>query len=114
MRRQKSYSAQSGYVYQYYYQGQRPSAPEPGTEYVFDVSADRRTSRPVSVLVTDSAVQSWETESGRTLSATERYAIAKMALFQAFDERAAPEAMREAVRVTPDEVGAILAALELS
>ncbi len=52
VRRQKAYSAQSGYVYQYYYQGQRPSSPEPGTEYVFDVSSDRRTSRPVSVFVT--------------------------------------------------------------
>jgi hypothetical protein len=113
VRRQKSYSSQSGYVYQYYYQGQRPSSPESGAEYVFDVSADRRTFSPVSVFVTDAAVESWERERERTLSAAERYAIAKMALFRAFDERAAPEAMREPVHVDPGGVRTILAALEI-
>ena len=87
VRRQKTYSAQSGYVYQYFYEGHRPSSAERGTEYVFDVSSDRKTSSPVSVVVSDAAVASWQNESGRTLSATEQYAIAKMALFQAFDER---------------------------
>jgi hypothetical protein len=36
IRRMKTYSAQSGYVYQYFYEVQRP-----GTEFVFSVSADR-------------------------------------------------------------------------
>lgn len=113
VRRQKTYSAQSGYVYQYFYEGQRPASPEPGTEYVFDVSADRKTSAPVIVFVSTEAVESWESETGRTLSNTERYAIAKMALFQAFDERATPEAMRRTVRVTPGAVRAILATLNI-
>ena len=113
MRRQKTYSAQSGFVYQYFYQGQRPSSPEPGTEFVFDVSADRRTSSPVTVLVTAEAVENWERLANRALSSTELYAVAKMALFQAFDERATPEAMREAVRLTPAGVQTILANLNI-
>src|SRR6476620_9971078 len=113
VRRQKTYSAQSGYVYQYFYEGHRPSSAERGTEYVFDVSSDRKTSSPVSVVIRDAAVANWQNESGRTLSATEQYAIAKMALFQAFDERESPEAMRQAVHVSPGAVQAILAALHI-
>lgn len=113
VRRQKTYSAQSGYVYQYFYEGQRPSSDDRGIEYVFDVSADRKTSAPVSVLVSTEAVEGWQAEAGRTLSSAEHYAIAKMALFQAFDERETPEAMRDAVRVTPDGVRGILATLNI-
>jgi hypothetical protein len=58
-------------------------------------------------------VESWQQETGRTLSGTERYAIAKMGLFQAFDERETPEMMREAVRLTPAGVRAILANLNI-
>jgi hypothetical protein len=113
VRRQKTYSAQTGYVYQYFYEGHRPSSPERGTEYVFHVSPDRKTSSQVSVILSDEAMEMWQRESGRTLSATERYAIAKMALFQAFDKREAPEALREKVRVAPADVRAILATLNL-
>jgi hypothetical protein len=113
VRRQKTYSAQSGYVYQYFYEGQRPSSPGPGTEFVFDVSSDRKTSAPVSVFVSAEAVGNWQSEMGRILSSAERYAIAKMALFQAFDERATPEQMGEAVHVTPAAVRAILETLNI-
>ena len=113
VRRQKTYSAQSGYVYQYFYEGQRPTSPDPGTEYVFDVSSDRKTSAPVSVFVSTEALENWQRETGRTLSGAERYAIAKMALFQAFDERATPDGMNTAVRVTPAAGRAILQTLDI-
>ncbi len=115
VRRQKSRSAASGYVYQYYYQGQRPltRAGEQGAEYVFDVSADRKTSFPVSVFVSREAVSLWERRHGRELRSNERYAVAKMALFQAFDERPDPAAMRELVRVRPADLDAILESLDL-
>jgi hypothetical protein len=113
VRRQKTYDAQSGYVYQYYYEGQRPLMRdgEAGTEFVFDVSADRKTSAPVSVLVLEEAVRSWEQQHGRALISTERYAAAKMALFQAFDERAHPGLMRQDIRVRATDIEAILAGL---
>ena len=110
VRRQKTYSGQSGYVYQYYYQGHRPYRRDrrKGAEYVFDVSADRKTSMLVSVLLSDSAIEDWESRHGRTLHASERYAIAKMALFQAFDERPNPADMTADVRVRAADVEAIL------
>jgi len=109
VRRQKSYSAHSGYVYQYYFEGQRSD--EAGTEYVFEVTADRKSPFPVSVFAAESAVASWQQAHGRTLTPTEWYAIAKMALFQAFDERRNPSEMREPIRVRPADVDAILETL---
>ncbi len=97
VRRLKTYSAASGYVYQYFYEGHR------GTEYVFQVSADRRTYSSVAVLVSDAALEA----SPRELNSTERYAVAKMALFQAFDERAGPDQMRQPIRVRPEDLAAI-------
>jgi hypothetical protein len=109
VRRLKSYSAQSGYVYQYFYEGQRPfrSSGESGIEFVFTVSADRKAFHPVSVLVSESALLGWEQAHDHALSSTERYAISKMALFQAFDERATPDLMKQEVRVRAADVAAI-------
>ena len=64
-------------------------------------------------MISDEAMQRWQQESGRTLSATEGYAIAKMALFQAFDERETPEAVSADVQVGPADVRAILASLNI-
>ncbi len=98
-RRMKTYTGQTGYVYQYYFVGDRPALPEdpdaPAMEYVFDVTSDRKTMFSVSVLLRDDAVADWEREHGRPLTATERYAAAKMRLFQGFDE---VEKMQEAGR----------------
>ena len=115
VRRLKTHSAESGYVYQYYYEGYRPfrSGGETGAEFVFTISADRKTWHPASVLVGDAALAVWETSNGRELCATERYAIAKMALFQAFDERETPALMKEHVRVRPADVEAIVETLDL-
>ena len=115
VRRLKTYSAQSGYVYQYYYEGQRPlpTRGDSGTEFVFTVSADRKTWHPNRVLLTGSALAAWETAHARELSATERYAVAKMALFQAFDERTTPALMKEDVHVRPADVEAIVEMLGL-
>lgn len=112
VRRIKTYSAQSGYVYQYHYEGFR-AAPPDGLEYVFAVSADRRTAIPVSVFLPHSATEPWEKEHGRELSGTERYAIARMSLFQAFDERSDPSMMQQRVAVGPAEVASILSTLDI-
>src|SRR5579862_1855233 len=110
IRRQKTYSAQSGYVYQYFYEGYRPYQRDDGsgTEFVFDVSADRKTSAAVSVFVSDDAVAAWEQKYGRQLVSTERYAAAKMALFQAFDERATPSLMKQDILMRSADIDAIL------
>jgi hypothetical protein len=116
VRRQKTHSGESGYVYQYFYEGQRVAAREgaPGTQFVFNVSADRKTSFPVSIFIADAALAGWQREHTRELSATERYAVAKLALFQAFDQRAEPAAMSEEVRVAAGDVESFLATLDIS
>ena len=87
VRRRKTYSAQTGYVYQYYYKGYRESdrAGAPGNEYVFQVSSDRKSSFPLTVFLPGGVVESWQQAHGRALAPTEQYAAVKMALFEAFD-----------------------------
>ena len=59
VRRMKTYTGETGYVYQYYFVGERealPDAPEaPATEYIFDVTPDRKTMFAVSVFVREEA-----------------------------------------------------------
>jgi len=113
--RLKTYSARSGYVYQYRYQGSRPlnAGRDSGVEFVFSVSADRKSWHAVGVVVSDGAIRAWEQGRARELSSAERYAIAKMALFQAFDERPAPALMKDRVHVRNADVEAITEALDL-
>ncbi len=115
VRRQKTYSAQSGYVYQYFYEGQRQAGTRSadGTEFVFRVSADRKTWMAISVVLAARSVQAWEHAHGRELSSTERYAVAKLALFQAFDERAAPALLRDEVLVRNADIEGIVERLGL-
>jgi hypothetical protein len=61
-----------------------------------------------SVVVPEEHLRGWAQAHGRELSATERYAVAKMALFQAFDERAKPAQMTQPVYVRESDLDAIL------
>ena len=115
VRRMKNYSAQSGYVYQYYYEGHRDSGSAEGNarEFVFSISADRTNWTQNSVFVLGTAIDTWQQQHGRELSSTECYAIAKMALFQAFDERESPRLLKEAVWVRAADLDAIVENLDL-
>ena len=90
IRRMKTYAGTQGYVYQYYFVGKRPALPDdpdiPATEYIFDVTSDRKLTYSVSVLVPAKAVNEWSTMHNRALSDAEQYAAAKLRLFRAFDE----------------------------
>lgn len=88
VRRMKTYTGGQGYVYQYYFVGQRPGVAHKDKviEYVFDVTADRKTMFSVSVLVREDALSKWATEHGRRLTEAEQYGAVKMRLFQGFDE----------------------------
>ena len=89
-RRLKTYTGQTGYVYQYYYVGKRAALegdPEaPSTEYVFDVTSDRKTMFAVSIFLRPQALETWAAARGRALSEPEQYAAVKLRLMQAFDE----------------------------
>ena len=90
VRRVKTYSAADGYVYQYYFfEGNRAKRDSsPGGEFTYVISADRQTAFPFKIFVHQSALESWAKQNGRALSSSEEYAVAKMRLFQAFDEGA--------------------------
>jgi hypothetical protein len=111
----KTYSAQSGYVYQYFYEGQRPyqREGEAGIEFVFTISADRKNWHMARVLMADNAIGDWQREHERVLSGTEHYAVCKVALFQAFDERATPELMKQEIRVRRADLDGIIESLDL-
>lgn len=100
--RWKTYSAESGYVYQYVYAGGRDHEPE--TEYVFHVSADRKTSFPVDVRLS-------ATDDG--LTDTERYGVAKMCLLQALDAWTEPPNAAATVRPSATDVARARATLDL-
>ena len=90
VRRLKTYTGSQGYVYQYYFVGKRPALPDdpeaPATEFVFDVTSDRKLTYAVSIFLPDSARAAWSQTHGRPLNDAEQYAAAKLRLFRAFDE----------------------------
>jgi len=84
----KTYTGGQGYVYQYYFVGKRP-APNltaPATEYIFDVTSDRKTTFAVSIFLPNAVVEGWAQNHGRSLTEPEQYGAVKLRLFQAFDE----------------------------
>jgi hypothetical protein len=90
IRRLKTYTGAQGYVYQYYFVGKRPALPDdpeaPATEFIFDVTSDRKLTYAVSVFLPDSTRAAWSAAHGRPLIDAEQYGAVKLRLFRAFDE----------------------------
>ncbi|MGA9507352.1 MAG: hypothetical protein WBV55_01765 [Candidatus Sulfotelmatobacter sp.] len=90
LRRLKTYAGSQGYVYQYYFVGRRAALAEdpesPATEFVFDVTSDRKMTYAVSVFLSENSLTQWATSHGRSLTEAEQYGAAKLRLFRAFDE----------------------------
>lgn len=90
VRRMKTYTGATGYVYQYYFVGKREAVPgdpaSPATEFIFDVTADRKLMFATSIFLKPEALASWQDAHGRALNDSEQYGAAKMRLFQGFDE----------------------------
>ena len=90
VRRLKTYTGAQGYVYQYYFVGKRAALaddPEaPATEFIFDVTSDRKLTYAISVFLPERALEAWALAHGRRLNDAEQYAAVKLRLFRAFDE----------------------------
>ena len=90
VRRLKTYAGAQGYVYQYYFVGKRPALaddPEaPATEFIFDVTSDRKLTFAVSIFLPGEPLTAWRKAHGRPLNDAEQYAAVKLRLFRAFDE----------------------------
>jgi hypothetical protein len=102
VRRVKTYSAGNGYVYQYcFYEVNRLLHDgSPAGEFIYAISADRKTSFGLRIIVRRAALDAWARANGRALTSSEEYAVAKMRLFQAFDEGAVPLTAEAAAAVT--------------
>jgi hypothetical protein len=113
--RLKHYSSPSGHHYEYWYEGHRAyrSRTDSGTEFVFRMAAVRKGGLSVAVFLSTGILQAWEKSHAREFSAAERYAIAKMALFQAFDEGAGPSEMGAAVLLSESDLEALVARLNI-
>ena len=90
VRRLKTYASTQGYVYQYYFVGRRAAlandSEAPATEFVFDVTSDRKLTYAISVFLPEKSVATWAATHARPLTEAEQYAAAKLRLFRAFDE----------------------------
>ena len=113
--RLKTYSGESGYVYQYYFLESQPRrrfwGPS-GTAFLFHVTTDCKNFFVAEVLLEETAWQAWEKTHGRPLGEQEKYAAAKMALFRAFDASSRPEELRN-IRVKASNIEDLLAPLRL-
>jgi hypothetical protein len=90
MRRTKSYAAETGVVYRYFFEScrstVRPAGLGPGSDFIFVLRADQGRPFALRVFVSEKAVAAWSAVHGRRLDASEQYAAAKMMLFRAFDQ----------------------------
>lgn len=116
VRRMKTYTAETGYVYQYYFVGKRAASDDgegPAAEYIFDASADRKTTFAVSVLLPQAALAAWASAHGRPLSDSEQYAAAKLCLLRGFDQ--IPDMLQQGrrLRLDPALLDELLAPLDL-
>jgi hypothetical protein len=115
VRRVKSYSAATGYVYQYHFyevEKKRRGLTQ-GTEYVYMVSVDRQNVFPLKIFVQREALENWSARTGQQLTGTEEYAVAKMRLFQAFDEIEGLTAKQPDLIVDSSNLEALLSQLDL-
>ena len=103
--RQKTYSAESGYVYQYLLSSfrQHRRGGEAVHEYTFEVSGGRWPAALVSIVLRASVLRQWETRHGRELTASERYAIATITLKRQLDASETPKSVPSVV--APDVAG---------
>ena len=112
IRRLKTYTGLTGYVYQYYFVGKRMAlagdAEFQADEYIFDVTSDRKTVFAVSVFLGPEALRVWANAHDRTLSEPEQYAAVKLRLMQAFDEVADMLRDGRRLRVESAQLGELL------
>lgn len=109
--RLKSYQADSGHVYQYFFEGRHCRGRE--TAFLFSVTAQRTAPQRVSVVLPEASLASFEREAGRRLAENERYGVAKMALFRLFDASEKPEQLAGGARIDEAHAREYLQVLDL-
>ena len=112
--RARTYSADSGYVYEYSFAGFRRvrRGEDEYVEYVFDVTGARMERSPVAILLPAARLREWAARD-RDLTASERYAIARITLKRALDRFPDPRSLQREVFPDGTEVGDIADMLDL-
>ena len=117
-RRYKSYAAETGIAYRYFFESRRsvvrPAGVGPGSDYIFVLTADQAPPFALRVFVSQRALAAWRAAHARELDSSEQYALAKMRLFRALDEL---ENLREeSLNLVVDEINVeeLLEALDLA
>ena len=117
-RRYKTYPAETGISYRYFFESRRsvvrPEGQGPGSDFTFVVTADQQPPFTLKVFVSDRALVAWRAAHGRDLGASEQYALAKMRLFRAFDEHDRLFSERLSIVVDESNVEELLEPLELA
>jgi hypothetical protein len=111
--RLKTYTAESGYVFHYFYQGHRPSRVAAGTEFAFQISLDRRDWQRLVIYLPNTALLAWQQAHARELSSNERYALVKMKLFEFFERHSPPARLPDLVLVDAADVTGLLEKLDV-
>jgi hypothetical protein len=90
--RVKSHPAANCYACQYsFYEANLGSLDNgPVGEFIYALSADRKTTFALRILVQQSALEAWAQANGCPFTSGEEYAVAKMRLFRASDEGDVP------------------------
>jgi hypothetical protein len=112
--RPRTYSADSGYVYEYSFTGFRRTrrGHDQYTEYVFDVTGGRLERVAVAILLPQDQLREW-TARDRDLTASERFGIAKLTLKRALDRFPNPRSLQAEVIPDRAEVSEIADILDL-
>ena len=94
VRRLKTHTAASGYVYQYYFEGYVESEAEAASsterKYEFLLHPERPDPKTVTIVFPATVRGELEKAYGRELSNSECYAVAKLSLFTLLDETESP------------------------
>jgi hypothetical protein len=118
VRRMKTYTAESGYVYQYYFVGKRAALADeptaPAVEYVFDVTTGHEALHAVSIFLRAEAMDFWASRNGHRLNDAEQYAAAKLRLFRGFDEVEDLLDSERKLAIHADEIVPLLESLRLA
>lgn len=108
VRREKTYSAMTGHVYQYRF------LEAEGTAHVFEVTAGNAPPFRVRVELAQTGLEACENRMGTPLRWNELYALAKLKFFRAMDEEDSPSSLALGVCASPEEMLEFLRELRMS
>ena len=91
VRRLKSYQADTGFTWAYYFEGYRAEAePHPARTYVFTLQGGSRSPQRIFVVISELTLEDAAARTGSVVAPRESYALAKMHLFSVLDREDPP------------------------